>query len=73
MCYIYRDIIRNAVNASSDDCVLFVGSGCTGTVHKLIDGMGLRTPSNKPVVDVHMHVYTVEYLDYYTGSVCWTI
>jgi selenocysteine lyase/cysteine desulfurase len=31
-----RDIIRDAVNASDNDHVLFTGSGCTGAVHKLI-------------------------------------
>lgn len=40
------------MNASSEDCVLFVGSGCTGAIHKLIDGMNLRSPSNGPVVCV---------------------
>lgn len=44
-----RDIIRNAVNASSDDCVLFVGSGCTGAIHKLIGGMNLHE-STQPLV-----------------------
>ena len=32
----YRDIIKYAVNASDDDCILFAGNGCTGAVHQLI-------------------------------------
>ena len=46
---IFRDIIRNAVNASSEDCVLFVGSGCTGAVHKLIGAMDLKMSSKQLV------------------------
>ncbi|KAI5733324.1 hypothetical protein M8J76_010517 [Diaphorina citri] len=44
-----RDIIRNAVHASEDDAVIFVGSGATGAVHKLIHGLGF-TSSNPPIV-----------------------
>lgn len=44
-----RDIIRNAVHASEDDAVIFVGSGATGAVHKLIHGLGI-TSSNPPIV-----------------------
>ncbi|XP_045204421.2 uncharacterized protein LOC123557183 [Mercenaria mercenaria] len=42
-----RDIIRNAVHASEHDAVIFVGSGSTGAVHKLIHGLQL---DHKPVV-----------------------
>jgi len=34
-----RDIIRNAVNASEHDSVIFTGSGCTGAVHKLVNAL----------------------------------
>lgn len=44
-----REIVRNALGASEDDAVIFVGSGCTGAVHKLIDGLQLSEP---PVVFV---------------------
>ncbi|XP_041358893.1 uncharacterized protein LOC121375484 [Gigantopelta aegis] len=44
-----RDIIRNAVNASEHDSVIFVGSGTTGAIHKLIHGLNLNSP---PVVFV---------------------
>ena len=37
-----RDVVRNAVNASEHDSVIFAGTGCTGAVHKLIDALGLR-------------------------------
>ncbi|CAD5112532.1 DgyrCDS1743 [Dimorphilus gyrociliatus] len=40
-----RDIVRNAVNASEHDAVIFTGSGCTGAVHKLIHALNLdRSP-----------------------------
>ena len=35
-----RDIIRNSVNASEHDAVIFVGHGATGAVHKLVHGLG---------------------------------
>ena len=38
-----RDIIRNAVNASEQDAVIFSGHGCTGAIHKLINGLDLGT------------------------------
>ncbi|XP_068718445.1 uncharacterized protein [Montipora capricornis] len=44
-----RDIIRNAVNASEHDSVIFVGNGATGAVHKLIHALDLKKP---PVVFV---------------------
>ena len=37
-----RDVLRNAVNASEHDSVIFAGTGCTGAVHKLIDALGIR-------------------------------
>ncbi|KAK7097022.1 uncharacterized protein [Littorina saxatilis] len=42
-----RDIIRNAVNASEHDSVIFTGSGSTGAIHKLIHAINLSEP---PVV-----------------------
>ncbi|XP_037506129.1 uncharacterized protein LOC119382491 [Rhipicephalus sanguineus] len=44
-----RDIVRATVNASEADSVLFVGTGTTGTVHKLISALALTVP---PVVFV---------------------
>ncbi|XP_055343261.1 uncharacterized protein LOC129591589 [Paramacrobiotus metropolitanus] len=40
-----RSIIRNSVNAAESDAVLFVGSGCTGAMHKLIRAMNLKEPA----------------------------
>ena len=37
-----RDSLRNAINATESDAVIFVGNGCTGAVHKLINGLELR-------------------------------
>lgn len=37
-----RDIVRNAVNASEHDAVIFTGSGCTGAVHKLIHALKIE-------------------------------
>jgi selenocysteine lyase/cysteine desulfurase len=39
-----RTIIRNAVNASEHDAVIFAGSGSTAAVHKLIHALRLKTP-----------------------------
>ena len=44
MCLTSRDIIRNAVNASEHDSVIFVGNGVTGGVHKLIHALDLKKP-----------------------------
>lgn len=44
-----RDIIRNATQASEHDRIVFVGSGATGAIHKLIHGLALNSP---PVVMV---------------------
>lgn len=44
-----RDIIRNAVNASEDDAVIFAGHGCLGALQKLISALDFREP---PVVFV---------------------
>lgn len=37
-----KDIIRSSVNASEHDAVLFVGTGCTSAVHKLIHALDLK-------------------------------
>ena len=42
--YCCRYIIRNAVNASEHDAVIFTGSGCTGAVHKLIHALNFKKP-----------------------------
>ena len=47
--FIFRLIIRNAVNASEKDCVVFAGSGCTGAVHKLIHCLNLTRSPQPPV------------------------
>lgn len=44
-----RDIVRATVNASEGDSVIFVGTGTTGAVHKLISALALTAP---PVVFV---------------------
>lgn len=54
MIFVYRhearDIVRNAVHASEDDAVIFVGTGCTGAVHKLIHAMDFDSEDIKPIV-----------------------
>ena len=47
--YVPRTIIRNAMNASEHDTVIFVGSGSTAAVHKLIHALNLKT---SPVCNV---------------------
>jgi selenocysteine lyase/cysteine desulfurase/CRP-like cAMP-binding protein len=39
-----REIIREAVGASSEDAVIFCGSGATGAINKLVDILNLRLP-----------------------------
>lgn len=41
-----RQEIRRAVNASSDDQVIFCGSGATAAINKLIDILNLRLPAD---------------------------
>ena len=41
-----RESIRQAVGASSDEAVIFCGSGATGAVNKLIDILNIRIPKN---------------------------
>ena len=47
--HLCRLIIRNAVNASEKDSVIFAGSGCTGAVHKLIHCLDLSNQPHPPV------------------------
>ena len=39
-----RQIIRQAVNASEDDKIIFCGSGATTGINKMIDILGIRLP-----------------------------
>lgn len=39
-----RDIVRRSVNAGARDVVLFVGSGVTGAINKLVHLLGLSRP-----------------------------
>jgi selenocysteine lyase/cysteine desulfurase len=41
-----REHIRQAINATEDDCVIFCGSGATAAIHKLIDILNLRLPAD---------------------------
>ncbi len=41
-----RAIIRSAVGGTSDDVVIFTGSGATGAIHKLVQCMNLSLPSD---------------------------
>lgn len=41
-----REIIRRSVNGSEDHAVLFVGSGCTGAIDRIIRVLGLTIPRN---------------------------
>ena len=42
MCF--RDIVRNSIHASEHDAVIFVGSGCTAAVHKIIHALNFSQP-----------------------------
>lgn len=39
-----RDIIRRCVNATDEHAVLFVGSGCTGAIDRMIRVLGINLP-----------------------------
>lgn len=41
-----RQIIADAVGATTDDVVIFCGSGATAAIHKLIDVLNLRVPAD---------------------------
>ncbi|MDJ0954759.1 MAG: aminotransferase class V-fold PLP-dependent enzyme [Acidimicrobiia bacterium] len=41
-----REIIRSSVGASDDHAVLFVGSGCTGAIDRIIRVLGLTIPTD---------------------------
>jgi selenocysteine lyase/cysteine desulfurase len=41
-----RQVIKDAVGASKDDCVIFCGSGATAAINRLLDVMNLRVPKN---------------------------
>lgn len=43
-----RAIVAESVGASADDAVIFVGSGATGAVNRLVDLLGLRGPKIDP-------------------------
>ena len=60
-----RDIIRNAVNASEHDSVIFVGNGATGAVHKLIHALDLKKP---PVTSANAVTPTLLFCKLYTIS-----
>jgi selenocysteine lyase/cysteine desulfurase len=47
-----QSLIRNAVRASDADAVLFVGSGTTGAVHKLHNGLKPCFSHHPPIVFV---------------------
>lgn len=40
----FRAIIKDAVNATDSDALIFVGSGTTGAIHKLIHNINLSEP-----------------------------
>lgn len=44
-----KDIIRNSVNASEHDNLIFAGSGCTAAIHTLVNALDLR---ESPIVFV---------------------
>lgn len=41
-----RTLIAKAVGATEDDCVIFVGSGATGAINKLVEVLNMRLPAD---------------------------
>merc|ERR1719342_1443570 len=50
-----RDIVRNAVNASESDAVIFSGNGTTGAVHALVSALSLDDDDVTVIVSPHEH------------------
>ena len=48
--FLNRDIIRESVNASEEDAVIFTGSGSTGAINKLLNAMEMRGEKAKNTV-----------------------
>eukprot|EP01012_Entosiphon_sulcatum_P015980 TRINITY_DN20954_c0_g1_i2.p1 TRINITY_DN20954_c0_g1~~TRINITY_DN20954_c0_g1_i2.p1 ORF type:complete len:577 (+),score=99.26 TRINITY_DN20954_c0_g1_i2:177-1907(+) len=44
-----RRIIKESVNASDDDALIFTGSGCTAAIHTLIEVLGLVKRRDEPL------------------------
>ena len=42
--YCFRAIIKNSVNANSDDAVVFSGAGATSGINKLAWALKINTP-----------------------------
>ena len=49
-----RQIIRKSTNATEDDVVIFVSSGCTGAILKLIHAMDFK---EAPVSPLTLYLY----------------
>lgn len=45
-----RQIIKDCVNASDEDVVIFTGSGCTAAIHKLIGGLDIQKEEKEKTV-----------------------
>ena len=57
-----RRIIREAVNASEEDELLFIGSGATAAVNKLVGLLGLRIPEPlQRAYDLAKHIPEVDH------------
>ena len=46
----HRDIIKECVNASDEDAVIFTGSGSTGAINKLVNAMEIKAKKAKDTV-----------------------
>jgi selenocysteine lyase/cysteine desulfurase len=41
-----RELIRQSVGATDEDCVIFTGSGATSAIHKLVEVLNLNLPAD---------------------------
>ena len=65
-----RLIIRNAVNASEKDCVIFTGNGCTGAIHNLIHNLNLsKKASPVKIFYVGLTGSMLPFIDSVCGSI----
>ncbi|MCD4793461.1 MAG: aminotransferase class V-fold PLP-dependent enzyme [Bacteroidales bacterium] len=72
-----KQIIKDHVNASTDDCILTEGSGMTGAIHKLLRLLGLNIPDQaekyikKDIPREDIPVVFVTYLEHHSNHTSW--
>ncbi|MCF6365701.1 MAG: aminotransferase class V-fold PLP-dependent enzyme [Bacteroidales bacterium] len=72
-----KNIIKNHVNASEDDCLITEGSGMTGAANKLMRILGLSIPDQaekyiiKDIPEEEIPVVFVTYMEHHSNHTAW--